>query len=191
MRSLIVVLLFSISGQSVLANDPAETWMEGYLYLQEALITEKNGDRSGAISLMVRSLDCYRLLAREHGGFEPERRNERILLIADKLEALGGHQMMSYLPFPKAPDRIPVSGKESDAQIREAMTSPEFLTSLLATVLPENRSPRTNSFGSHLTVPLIETEETRRYDALVRKLEATLAPRYRVIPLVADGAKTR
>jgi len=71
------------------------------------------------------------------------------------------------------------------------MTSPEFLTSLLATVLPENWSPRTRSFGSHPTVPLIETEEIRRYDALVRELEATLAPRYRVIPLVADGAKTR
>lgn len=168
MRCFITILLITISGHSLVAEDPAETWMAGYLYLQEALAFEKEGDEGGAISLLVRSLDCYRILAREHGEFEPDRRNERIVLIADKLESLGGDQFASFLPTPAT-------------TARRSMVSPDHLAKVLVPTLPHNWSLRTNPFGTHVVVPLIETDETRRYHAMVRKLN----PGYRMIPLVA------
>jgi hypothetical protein len=167
MKSFLAVLMLSFPGHILLADDPAETWMAGYLYLQEGLAAEKEGDRADAIPLLVRSLDCYRILAREHALFEPDRRNERILLIADLLESLGGDQLASFLPFPG------VSGIVKNG------------TSLPLPQLPRNWSVSTNPAGTHVVVPLIETDETRRYHAMIRRLESEFYPAYRLIPLVA------
>ena len=100
MKNFLAVLMLSFPGHILLADDPAETWMAGYLYLQEGLAADKAWDKADAITLLVRSLGCYRILASEHELFEPHRRNERILLIADILESLGGDQFASFLPFP-------------------------------------------------------------------------------------------
>jgi hypothetical protein len=172
MRCFITILMLSISGHSLVAEDPAETWMVGYLYLQEALAIEKRGDKGGAISLLVRSLDCYRILAREHAEFEPDRRNKRIVLIADKLESLGGDPFASLLPTPATP-------------ARRSMLPPDHLAKVLVPALPHHWSLRMNSFGTHVVVPLIETDETRRYHAMIRRLESEFYPGYRLIPLAA------
>jgi hypothetical protein len=167
MKNFLAVLMLSFSGHILLADDPAETWMAGYLYLQEGLAADKGGDKADAITLLVRSLDCYRILAREHALFEPDRRNERILLIADLLESLGGDQFASFLPFPG------VTGFVKNG------------TSLPLPQLPRNWSVTTNPAGTHVVVPLIETDESRRYHAMIRRLESEFYPAYRLIPLAA------
>lgn len=167
MKNFLAVLMLSFPGHILPAADPAETWMEGYLYLQEGLAAEKGGDKADAIPLLVRSLDCYRILAREHGAFEPDRRNERILLIADILESLGGDQFASFLPS------AAVAGIVKNG------------TSLPVPQLPRNWSVSTTPAGTHVVVPLIETDETRRYHAMIRRLESDFYPAYRLIPLVA------
>jgi hypothetical protein len=168
MKSFLAILMLSLPGHMLFAADPAETWMAGYLYLQEGLAAEKGGDRADAITLLVRSLDCYRILAREHELFEPDRRNERILLIADLLESLGGNQFASFLPSPGV-TRIVKKG-----------------TSLPVPQLPRNWSVAPNHTGTHVVVPLIETNETRRYHAMIQKLGSEIYPGYRMIPLVAE-----
>jgi len=191
MRFLIVTLLLSLSGHVVASEDPAETWMLGYLHLQEALAAEKVGDKGGAVSRLVRALDAYRILARDHGDFEPDRRDERIRLIADKLESLGADPSMSYLAFPALSEIIARSGKNVEPLLFDALASPDSLTAFLRPVIPGNWSLRTNVLGTRVIVPLIETDETRRYGALFRNLELTRGNRVRTIPLVADGGRTR
>jgi len=191
MRFLIVILLLPLSGHVIASEDPAETWMSGYLHLQEALATEKEGDKGGAISRLVRALDSYRILARDHGDFEPDRRDERIRLIAEKLESLGADPSMSYLTFPALSETIARSEKNAEPLLFDALASPDSLTAFLRPVIPENWSLRTNAHGTHVIVPLIETDETRRYGALFRRLEIVQGNRVRTIPLVADGGETR
>ncbi len=191
MRFLIVTLLLSLSGHVIASEDPAETWMSGYLHLQEALATEKKGDKGGAISRLVRALDSYRLLARDHGDFEPARRDERIRLIADKLESLGADPSMSYLTLPALSETLARSEKNAEPLLFDALASPDSLTAFLRPVIPGNWSLRRNVHGTHVIVPLIETDETRRYGALFRRLEIVQGNRVRTIPLVADGGKTR
>ena len=168
MKNFLAVLMLSFTGHILLADDPAETWMAGYLYLQEGLAADKAGDKADAITLLVRSLDCYRILASEHELFEPHRRNERILLIADILESLGGDQFASFLPFPGVTGIV------------------KNWTSLPLLQLPRNWSVTTNATGTHVVVPLIETDETRRYHAMIQNLGSALSPAYRMIPLVAE-----
>lgn len=191
MRLLIAILLLPLSGHVIASEDPAETWMSGYLHLQEALATEKEGDKGGAISRLVLALDSYRILARDHGDFEPARREERIQLIAEKLKSLRADPSMSYLTFPPLSETIARSEKNAEPLLFDALASPDSLTAVLSPVIPENWSLRTNALGTHVIVPLIETDETRRYGALFRRLEVVQGNRVRTIPLVADGGKTR
>lgn len=166
MRFLIPLLFFSAFADCVRSEDPAEIWMEGYLYLQKALSAEEVGDTKGSVHLLVRSLDCYRILALQFADFEENLRKERVDLISDKLESVGGNSQMTFLPA----SGFGAPALESTALI--GLRDSESLVNLLAPAIPHNWSLRSNETGTSVIVPLIETEEARRFSALVRRIDS-------------------
>lgn len=201
MRRLITTLFFFVFSACAQAEDPSEIWMEGYLYLQKALTTEENGEKSAAIHLLIRSLDCYRILARKHAHFEGERRDERILLIADKLESVGVSPLMSYLRSSGSKSSLLESAARMDltdfGSLNESNSlsanriiratsglNRDLLKKLLSTAIPQNWALGNNQTGTQLTIPLIETDETRHYGALVRSIESMSARGYSYLDLV-------
>ncbi len=140
--------------------------MEGYLYLQKALFGEEAGNSKSSVHLLVRSLDCYRILALQFANFEESLRKERIDLIADKLESLGGNLQMTFLP----PSGFGVPPLELSALIEHRDS--ESAAKLLSQAIPHNWKLRSNQTGTSVIVPLIETEEARRFSALVRRIES-------------------
>ena len=162
MKWLIAVLAFAGFFGSAHADDPAEIWMEGFLHLQSALRAEDENDRLAAVRSLTRSLDCSRILANHFRDFEPTRRDQRILLIADKLESMGASPCISYLPSTPSTETLPKVAQS---------TNPTELE-ILRSRLPNIWDVRTNPTGSHLNIPLVETIETRRYSEFFNRVDA-------------------